>query len=151
MATEIERKFLVVSDVWRGATAHSTTIRQAYLARSDATTVRVRIVDEREAFITVKGPPTGPIRAEYEYAIPVEDARELMNLRTGSIIEKRRHLIRHHDADWEVDVFEGAHKGLVVAEVELPGADARFERPAWLGTEVTDNPHYSNVHLARAG
>jgi adenylate cyclase len=151
MATEIERKFLVKGDAWRAFAARSVAIRQAYLTRLDAMTIRVRIVDDAEAFLTIKSPQLGPVRSEFEYSIPAEDARTLMAARTGLMIEKRRHIVQLGDARWEIDVFEGTHTGLVIAEIELPDASASFERPAWLGEEVTGDPHYYNAHLAAGG
>ena len=149
MATEIERKFLVSGNEWQGLAVRSTMIRQVYLSGGDtAATVRIRIVDDAKAFLTIKSPQLGPVRSEFEYSIPPEDARELIKLRTGLAIEKRRHIVEVGDARWEIDVFEGAHAGLVIAEIELPDADAIFERPQWLGEEVTGDPRYYNAHLA---
>ncbi len=151
MATEIERKFLVKGDAWRAFAARSVAIQQAYLTRLDAMTIRVRIVDDAEAFLTIKSPQLGPVRSEFEYSIPAEDARTLMAARTGLLIEKRRHIVQLGNARWDIDVFEGPHTGLFIAEIELPDASASFERPAWLGDEVTGDPHYSNAHLAAGG
>lgn len=151
MATEIERKFLVKGDAWRVLVTRSVAIRQAYLTRLDATTIRIRIVDDAKAFLTIKSPQLGPVRSEFEYPIPAEDARTLIAARTGHLIEKRRHIVQLGDARWEIDVFEGAHAGLVIAEIELPDASTSFERPAWLGEEVTGDPHYYNAHLAAGG
>jgi adenylate cyclase len=153
MATEIERKFLVTGSEWQALAARSLVIRQAYLSQIDKTTIRVRIVDDAKAFLTIKSPQLGPSRSEFEYSIPLQDACALMTLRTGLAIEKRRHIVQLDDARWEVDVFEGAHAGLVIAEIELPDAAALFRRPPWLGEEVTGDPRYYNAHLAtcRAG
>jgi adenylate cyclase len=149
VGTEIERKFLVSGNEWRDLAVRSTMIRQAYLSHSDtAATVRIRIVDDAKAFLTIKSPQLGPVRSEFEYSIPLHDARELLTLRIGLAIEKRRHLVEMDGARWEVDVFEGAHAGLVIAEIELPDADAIFQRPRWLGQEVTGDPRYYNAHLA---
>lgn len=148
MATEIERKFLVTGNAWQSLALRSTAIHQAYLSRIDMTTIRVRIVDDADAFLTIKSPQLGPARSEFEYSIPLEDARALMTLRAGLAIEKRRHIVQLGDDRWEIDVFEGAHAGLVIAEIELPDADAPFERPPWLSEEVTGDPRYYNAHLA---
>lgn len=148
MATEIERKFLVTGSAWRALAGRSMAICQSYLARTDAATVRIRIVDDATAFLTVKSTKPGPARSEFEYPIPLEDARDLMTLRTGHAIEKRRHIVQLGDACFEIDVFEGRHDGLVIAEIELPDVDAPFERPSWLGEEVTHDPHYYNAYLA---
>lgn len=151
MATEIERKFLVEGDAWRPLATRSVAIRQAYLTRFDAMTVRVRVVDDAKAFLTIKSPQLGPVRSEFEYSIPVGDALALIAARTGLLIEKRRHIVQLGNASFEIDVFEGAHAGLVIAEIELPDASAAFERPAWLGKEVTGDPRYYNAHLATGG
>lgn len=151
MATEIERKFLVEGDAWRPLATRSVAIRQAYLTRFDAMTVRVRVVDDAKAFLTIKSPQLGPVRSEFEYSIPAGDAHALIAARTGLLIEKRRHIVQLGDARFEIDVFEGAHAGLVIAEIELPDASAAFERPAWLGEEVTGDPRYYNAHPATGG
>jgi adenylate cyclase len=151
MATEIERKFLVKGDAWRAVATRSIAIQQAYLTRHDTMTIRIRIVDDAKAFLTIKSPQLGPVRSEFEYPIPAEDARSLIAARTGLLIEKRRHIVQLGDARWEIDVFEGAHAGLVIAEIELPDASASFDRPSWLGEEVTDDPRYYNAHLAAGG
>src|SRR5690349_12536387 len=114
MATEIERKFLVNGDGWRDSVARSSTIRQAYLSQTGATTIRVRIVDDAKAFLTIKSPELGLVRSEFEYSIPVDDARTLLAARVGVLIEKRRHIVDAGDLRWEIDVFEGAHTGLVI-------------------------------------
>jgi adenylate cyclase len=150
MATEIERKFLVVGDDWRAEVAHSVVIRQAYLSFTSAMAIRIRIVDDAKAFLTVKSAEPGIARSEFEYPVPVADAHGLIELRTGQVIEKRRHLVRIGGMQWEIDVFEGAHAGLVIAEIELPDKDATFERPPWLGKEVTGDARYYNVSLAGA-
>jgi adenylate cyclase len=151
MATEIERKFLVTGDAWRPLASRSIAIRQAYLSQIDKTSIRIRIVDDVKAFLTIKSPELGPARSEFEYSIPVDDARALMALRTGIAIEKRRHIVQLGGMRWEIDVFEGAHAGLIIAEIELPDAEAAFGRPPWLGEEVTGDPRYYNAHLATHG
>lgn len=145
MGVEIERKFLVTDAGWRDGAA--TRIRQGYLSRDPARTVRVRVADGR-AYLTVKGPNDGPRRAEYEYPIPRADADELLALCAPPIIDKTRYVSVYCGTRWEVDEFLGANAGLVVAEVELPAADAPFARPAWLGREVTDDARYYNANLA---
>jgi len=149
MAAEIERKFLVAGDGWKAQAGESTDIRQAYLATTDKASVRVRIRDDAEAVLSIKSAVPGTTRAEFEYDIPLEDARQLMQLRGGGMIEKRRYTVVNGKATWEIDVFGGAHKGLVIAEIELPSAQASFERPSWLGEEVTDDKRYYNATLAR--
>lgn len=154
MAVEIERKFLVTGDAWRAEVSGARQIRQAYLSKSGKASVRVRVVDESSARLTVKAAPDGKgpalSRAEFEYPIPVEEALEMLELRSGRIVEKTRHLVpAENGRTWEVDVFEGAHTGLVLAEIELGAADEQVVLPAWLGREVTGDPAYSNAALAR--
>jgi adenylate cyclase len=148
MAREIERKFLVTGEVWRSYVRRRSAIRQAYLALNDGMTVRIRIIDGLRSFVGIKTARQGPARGEYEYPVPLEDAHELLRLRTGIIIEKHRHIVCAHGAQWEVDEFEGVHQGLVLAEIELPDAAAHFEFPEWLGEEVTSDPRYYNGYLA---
>lgn len=146
MAIEIERKFLVVGDVWRSAPA--VFYSQGYLNRDKARTVRVRIAGE-EAFLTIKGISEGARRAEFEYPIPLRDARELLVLCEQPLIEKYRRKILHDGFVWEVDEFLGENAGLVVAEVELPAEDTAFSLPAWVGDEVTQDVRYFNSSLSK--
>jgi len=148
MAVEIERKFLVDGDGWRVAADDGRRLRQAYLARTDALVVRVRIVDEVAARMTIKSATAGMTRQEFEYPVPLADARELMALALGRVIEKRRYVVPAEPGRWEVDVFEGERAGLVIAEIELPDEKSDFVRPDWLGEEVTDDPRYYNAALA---
>ncbi len=148
MGVEIERKFLVVNDNWRKEAKRSTNIAQGYLNDDPRRTVRVRIRD-RLAWLTVKGVAEGLVRPEFEYEIPVEDARQLMAL-TRTSLSKIRHEIDFAGKTWEVDEFQGAHAGLVIAELELDTEAESFERPAWLGREVSEDPAYFNSTLARA-
>ena len=144
---EIERKFLLKGDFHPFAT-HKSRIVQGYLCASSARTVRIRIKD-LEAFITIKGPSgkTGFSRAEYEYPIPYSDAEEMMKL-CGSTIEKERYYVPNGKRTFEVDVFHGAHEGLVIAELELSSEDEPFNRPDWLGEEVTGDVRYYNSYLS---
>lgn len=146
MAIEIERKFLVVGDAWRDAPA--VFYSQGYLNRDKARTVRVRIAGE-EAFLTIKGTSVGARRAEFEYPIPVWDARELLAMCEQPLIEKNRRKVLHEGFVWEVDEFLGENLGLVVAEIELPAEDAVFARPEWVGEEVTEDARYFNSNLSR--
>ena len=145
MAIEIERKFLVVGNAWRDAPA--VFYSQGYLNRDKARTVRVRIAGE-EAFLTIKGVSVGASRAEFEYPIPVWDARELLAICEQSLIEKNRRKILYEGFVWEVDEFLGENRGLVVAEIELPAEDAAFARPDWVGEEVTEDTRYFNSNLS---
>ena len=154
MGIEIERKFLVTSDAWRAAAREVVPMAQGYLndlATVDSgamnTSVRVRIAGD-QAFLNLKSRELGHTRQEFDYPIPVGDARALLALCVGGVIDKRRHYVEHAGHLWEVDEFLGDNAGLVVAEIELQHADAAFARPAWLGVEATDAPRYYNLALA---
>ncbi len=146
MAIEIERKFLVTGDGWRKAQA--TYYSQGYLNSDKARTVRVRIAGD-QAFLTVKGLSQGASRAEFEYPIPVEDARQLLSLCEQPLIEKYRYKIPLDGFVWEVDEFLGENLGLIVAEIELPRVDASFAKPEWVGEEVTGDARYFNSNLVK--
>jgi adenylate cyclase len=154
MATEIERKFLLANDGWKPQADAGVVMRQGYLNTSSPnhqskSSVRVRIAGEH-ANLNIKGATLGVTRQEYEYAIPLTDANELLDtLADGPLIEKTRYHVRHGTHTWEIDVFAGDNQGLVVAEIELADADEAFERPAWLGEEVSDDPRYYNVCLVK--
>ena len=147
MGIEIERKFLVVGDAWRATPA--LPYAQGYLNRDKQRTVRVRVVRDA-AWLTIKGASVGATRAEFEYPIPLADAQQLLALCDGPVVRKTRRVVEHAGARWEIDEFEGDNAGLVVAEIELPSEDAPFERPDWLGAEVTHDPRYFNSSLATA-
>lgn len=147
MGIEIEHKFLVADDSWRQAATRQTRFSQGYLSRDPARTVRVRIAGDA-AFLTIKGETRGASRAEFEYAIPVADAQQLLALSDGPVVEKIRHLCPHEGMTWEVDEFLGANAGLVVAEIELAAEGQAFARPAWLGAEVTGDARFVNANLA---
>jgi adenylate cyclase len=154
MPLEIERKFLVTSNAWREQAATSVEMAQAYLndlATLDAgamnVSVRVRIQGD-EAYLNMKSRELGTTRQEFDYAIPVDDARALLKLAVGGRIEKVRHYVEIDGHTFEVDEFRGDNAGLIVAELELDDADAAYPRPAWLGEEVTDQPRYYNLALA---
>ena len=145
MPTEIERKFLVTGTAWRQP--KPMRLSQGYLSRAPERTVRVRVADT-QAFLTIKGATLGISRAEFEYAIPLADAEQLLHLCEGPLIEKARHVLVHAGTTWEVDEFFGENAGLVVAEVELRDEAQAFERPDWLGQEVSTDPRYFNSNLA---
>ncbi|KGM57512.1 CYTH domain protein [Lysobacter arseniciresistens ZS79] len=154
MALEIERKFLVTSDAWRAAAHEVVPMAQGYLndlAAMDTgamkASVRVRIAGD-DAFLNLKSRELGHTRQEFDYPVPVDDARALLALCVGGLVDKRRHYVRHEGHLWEVDEFLGDNAGLVVAEIELGSADEAFAKPAWLGAEVTDEPRYYNLALA---
>jgi adenylate cyclase len=146
MPLEIERKYLVRNDSWR-TQGKGTRYRQGYLSTEPARNVRVRVGADR-GFITVKGLTVNMARPEYEYAIPVEDANEMLDtLCLKPIIEKVRYTVEHAGLLWEIDEFEGENAGLVIAEVELAGADQAIRLPDWIGEEVTDDARYYNASL----
>ena len=154
MPIEIERKFLVANDAWRAAAHEVIPMAQGYLndlvavdSGAMRASVRVRIAGEA-AFLNLKSRELGRTRQEFDYPIPVADARALLSLCVGGAIDKRRHLVRHAGHLWEVDEFLGDNAGLVVAEIELASADEAFDRPAWLGREATDATRYYNLALA---
>lgn len=151
MALEIERKFLVVNDRFKAMSTDEIEIEQGYLSLVKERTVRIRVMRTGQgarAVITIKGANSGTVRNEWEYAIPAEDATEMLALCTGNVIRKTRHIVPYRGFTWEVDVFHGVHNGLVLAEVELPDADVAPPLPPFLGREVTDDPRYYNSSLA---
>ena len=146
MGEEIERKFLVSGEAWREM-AEGTRYRQGFLSTEPERTVRVRVAGPRGS-ITVKGKNLGARRAEFEYEIPVADAERMLDtLCKRPLIEKVRYVLAVGVHTWEIDVFEGDNAGLVVAEIELRREDEAFERPEWVGEEVTDDPRYFNSNL----
>jgi adenylate cyclase len=150
MGVEIERKFLVISNAWRDHASVGQRIRQGYLAR-DGNTVRVRRTEDR-AVLTVKGPRSGLSRREHEYEIPLAEADELLaHLCLWPLIDKTRFEVVVADHVWEVDVYDGVHDSLVLAEIELDAEGEHFVRPIWLGAEVSGDPRYGFQGLSRAG
>jgi len=148
MPLEIERKFLVRSDAWRADADSGTHYRQGYIHADASVSVRVRLAGDR-AFLTIKG-GDGISRTEYEYPIPAEHASEILDeLCHAGSVEKTRHLLPAGPHTWEIDVFSGRHAGLVLAEIELSSEDEPFDRPDWLGDEVTGDPRYLNSTLAK--
>ena len=147
MAKEIERKFLVSTDNWEDNVSASHVFRQGYLSYDSDRTVRVRAT-EVNGYLTIKGRTTGLTRDEFEYEIPLGDALALLELCERPAIEKKRYLVPHGVHTWEVDVFEGANAGLVVAEIELQSEDEAYEKPMWLGEEVSGQQKYSNSALS---
>lgn len=154
MAIEIERKFLVTGDGWRSDAHEVVPMAQGYLndlAAMDTgamkASVRVRIAGDA-AHLNLKSRELGHTRQEFEYPIPVADARALLALSVGGLVDKRRHLVKFGGHLWEVDEFLGDNAGLVVAEIELTDAHESFQRPDWLGVEVTDESRYYNLALA---
>ena len=148
MAKEIERKFLVIGDDWRQL-AKGTYYRQGYLNSAKERTVRIRTIDDK-AYLTVKGPTVGVTRQEYEYEIPHADCVQMLeNLAEKPIIEKARYKIPFAGLTWEIDEFFGVNAGLIVAEVELASESQAFEKPAWVGEEISSDPRYFNSNLVK--
>ena len=147
---EIERKFLVTSQSFLDEAVEKQQIIQGYISLHPSRSVRVRIQDNC-GFITIKGAsnPTGLSRFEWECSISVVEAKQLLKLIEGTLIQKTRYRVPTKTHCFEVDVFEGEHEGLIIAEIELKEEDESFEKPAWLGKEVSGKPEYYNVSLAK--
>lgn len=150
MGTEIERKFLVKGSGYKSLATNKKEIAQGYLSINPDSTVRVRIADE-QGFITIKSRNHGAVRGEWEYPIPVNDAKELLNeLCAGMSIIKTRYIVPFNGLIWEIDVFHGHLEGLIVAEVELPSVDTPVEPlPDFIGKEVTGDCRYYNSNLIK--
>ena len=148
MNLEIERKFLVKNNAFKDQTLRSHYIVQGYLSKDPERTVRVRIID-KEGWLTIKGKSNaqGTSRSEWEKAIPLEDAKQLLVLAIDVPIEKIRHIVPFENFTFEVDEFLTNNKNLLLAEIELPSEDTSFPRPDWLGDEVTGNPSYYNAMM----
>jgi adenylate cyclase len=147
MGIEIERKFLLRNEDWRADADNGTRMRQGYFAGPQRASIRVRIEGD-SANLNIKSARLGIRRLEYEYPVPLAEAEEMLDgLCEKRLVEKTRYHVRHAGDEWEVDVFEGDNAGLVVAEIELPSEEASFDKPEWLGDEVSDDPRYYNVSL----
>jgi adenylate cyclase len=148
MAIEIEHKFLLATDDWRPLVQRSVVYRQGYLSSQANTSIRVRISDE-QAWLNIKSATIGTHRHEYEYEIPLTDADEIItHLCKKPLIEKTRHFVNDAGHVWEIDEFYGANAGLYVAEIELSAIGEAFNKPQWLGAEVTHDVRYYNNNLA---
>jgi adenylate cyclase len=148
MSKEIERKFLLKNDGWR-ALAAGTRYRQGYLNSAKERTVRVRTVGD-QAFLAIKGITVGATRAEYEYPIPLDDCNAMLEmLAERPLIEKLRYKVKRGDLTWEIDEFLGDNQGLIVAEVELSSENQVFDKPDWVGAEVSSDPRYFNANLVK--
>ena len=148
MATEIERKFLVLNNDWLADVSESNRLVQGYLTQGGERSVRVRTKAGGKAFLGVKSSVDGITRKEYEYPIPYEEALEILeNIALKPVVDKVRHEVVVGDHTWEIDVFSGDNEGLIVPEVELDSEDEVFEKPAWLGEEVSSDSRYYNMNL----
>lgn len=150
MAQEIEKKFLVTSDSYKKEAFKETRITQGYLSSVPERTVRIRIKG-RSGFITIKGigNESGSSRYEWEKEIPLSEAEELLKICEPGVIDKTRYEVKRGDHTFEVDEFYGENQGLVIAEIELVNENDHFEKPAWLGTEVTGDMKYYNAMLMK--
>ena len=146
MAKEIERKFLLKEYPWPNKTA--IRYRQGYLNSSKERTVRVRTIGDK-GFLTVKGITVEASRLEFEYEIPFQDANKLLEICEKSLIEKNRYKVEEGGLVWEIDEFLGENQGLIIAELELESEDQEFEKPDWVGEEVTGDPRYYNANLIK--
>ena len=149
MNQEIERKYLVTSDCYKAMAVARYHIIQGYISREKTGTVRVRIIDDK-AYLTIKGKPAAGHFARYEWEkeIDVTDARELLQLCQGNLIDKTRWIVPAGERlKWEVDEFHGKHQGLVVAEIELEDEEQVIEKPSFIGDDVTDDPRYYNANM----
>jgi adenylate cyclase len=149
MALEIERKFLLKNDGWRQSVQSAERLCQGYLNSEERCSIRIRTAGE-QAWLNIKSATLGAQRQEFEYTIPLADAEQILaTLSLKPLVEKVRHLVNVGQHVFEIDEFEGDNAGLIVAEVELSHPDEAFERPDWLGEEVTDDVRYYNTSLRR--
>lgn len=146
MGLEIERKFLIKNDNWKSYIKEEVQIKQGYLNSEKERTVRVRIYNDK-GVITVKGKNNNLTRKEFEYTIPLDDALQMLQLAEKPIIEKTRYIIYNNKNTWEIDVFDGINKGLIIAEIELESEFQEIDIPDWIGKEVSTDPKYYNASL----
>ncbi|WP_308028216.1 CYTH domain-containing protein [Neisseria bergeri] len=148
MTVEIERRFLIENNKWHQYADEPLLLRQGYLSVEKERTVRVRIAGKR-AWLTLKGYISELSRSEFEYEIPLADAEKMMETMCPFKMEKRRYPVRWNGSLFEVDVFLGENAPLVVAEIELPAENADFDRPDWLGREITADGMFTNAYLSK--
>ena len=149
MPIEIERKFLLANNNWREAVKTSFRIRQGYMGEIGKASIRIRIQGE-QANINVKSATLSMRRMEYEYAIPLNEAQEMLEqLCEHPQVNKTRYIVEQGKHKWEIDEFYGENEGLLVAEIELSDEAEVFEKPEWIGKEVTEDPRYYNVNLIK--
>jgi len=148
MALEIERKFLLKNDNWKALVKEEILIKQGYLNSEKERTVRVRTYGDK-GVITIKGKTNNLTRKEFEYAIPLTEALQMLEIAEKPIIEKTRFVVINNGNTWEIDVFEGMNNGLLVAEIELESENEKFEIPEWIGQEVSTDPKYYNACLIK--
>lgn len=148
MAKEIERKFLVSDRRWRAVADEGVAIRQAYVVAQEDRSLRVRLYGDGRARLTLKVGRTALVRDEYEFDIDYAEAEDMLRHRVGNVIEKVRHKAPFGKHLWEIDVYGGVHRGLVIAEVELASIHDEPAMPNWVGREVTGESRYSNQAMA---
>jgi adenylate cyclase len=149
MPIEIERKFLLANNNWRDEVSYSHRIRQGYMGEIDKASVRIRVQGDK-ANINIKSATLGMRRMEYEYEIPLAEAEEMLDqLCKQPQVDKTRFIVKRGGHKWEIDEFYGDNEGLLVAEIELADEAEKFEKPQWLGEEVTEDPRYYNVNLIK--
>ena len=147
MATEIERKFLILNDNWRKEADDGVHMIQGYMGSNEKSSIRIRVNGER-ANLNIKSKTIGIQRSEYDYDIPLDEAKEMLDaLCDTPLIEKTRYHVMHDGHKWEIDVFAGDNEGLVVAELELSSPDEEFSMPDWAGKDVSEDPRYYNICL----
>lgn len=149
MGKEIEHKYIVTGKEFINMATGSHDIKQGYLCKDKERTVRIRIMDEK-AFITIKGETHGDTRAEYEYPISSNDARSMLDtLCIKPIIEKTRYIVPFKGNNWEIDMFKGFLEGLILAEIEIPSSEYKYDIPPFIGKNVTNDPRYYNSNLVK--
>lgn len=146
MGKEIEHKYIVISNDYESMAVEKHEIRQGYLSRDPERTVRVRLFDDK-AYITIKGLTAGDTRAEFEYEIPLADGEAILGMCSGRIVSKTRFIVPFAGNVWEVDSFHGDLAPMKVAEIELEESTHDYERPPFVGDEVTGDPRYYNSNL----
>jgi len=148
MGVETERKFLVKKDLWNKVRKEGTRYRQGYMLRQEDKTIRIRLIEGDQGYITIKGKAQGISRPEYEYPLPEKDAEELLENFCDAVVSKKRYKINIEGKLWEVDEFLGDNEGLIVAELELKEESEQFNLPEWIDTEVTGDLRYYNSELS---
>ena len=149
MGIEIEHKFLVKNDSYRSMAVSESEIMQGFLSRVPERTVRVRVRGDK-GFITIKGKGSGAAHPEFEYEVPLDDAKQMLSLCEPPVINKTRYIVMHDGNRWEVDEFHGELQGLVIAELEVVSEEYRFSLPPFVGLEVTGDRRYYNSQLGVA-
>ena len=150
MTLEIERKFLVANDGWKGSVVRQVRIRDGLIASNKGNKARVRIADN-VATVALKSQKRGIVRTEFEYPIPCRDAEEILRVMCdGNVLDKVRHFVRHESNFWQVDVYEALLKGVVLAEIEITDIDQKLTIPDWIGAEVSTDPRYRKANMVAA-